>query len=240
MSDSKPAKHPGNGRLFSEQVRVGVADAAPSGRCRLDAIARWVQDVAYSDLVDAGLAGTGVWIVRRNRIVVERFPRFWEPVRLETWCSGSSRLCAERRTRLSKDAGTLAEAVTLWVNLDRDGGVPRRLGEDFHAVFGPSTAGRKVKARLNHPPAPGPSGEPGTWSFRATDLDVANHVNNAALWHVLEQELIAANPEPDRIDAEIEYHAPAALGAALLLRDGDMRWLTTPEGETLASIAVRT
>ena len=32
----------------------GIADAVGDGRVRLDAIARWLQDVAYADLIDAG------------------------------------------------------------------------------------------------------------------------------------------------------------------------------------------
>ena len=232
------ARFPGTGRLFRDRVRVGIADADPGGRCRLDAIARWIQDVAYEDLVDAGLAGAGVWVVRRNRIVVERFPRFWESLGVETWCSGSSRLCAERRTTFRDDAGVVAESATLWVNLEADGGVPRRLGDDFHAAFGASTAGRRVKSRLIHPPSPESTDEEPAWHFRATDLDVAAHVNNAALWHVLEQELIDAGDEPERVDAEIEYPSVATGATARLLRDGSMRWLTDGDGRTLASIKV--
>jgi acyl-ACP thioesterase len=175
-------------------------------------------------------------VVRRNRIVVERFPGFWGSLDVETWCSGSSRLCAERRTTFRDDAGVAAESATLWVNLETDGGVPRRLGDDFHAAFGPSAAGRRVKSRLIHPPAPEPTGEEPAWAFRATDLDVAAHVNNAALWHVVEQELIDAYDEPERIDAEIEYPSAATGAPARLLRDGSLRWLTDGDGQTLASI----
>ena len=32
----------------------GIADAVGSGRVRVDAIARWLQDVAYADIIDAG------------------------------------------------------------------------------------------------------------------------------------------------------------------------------------------
>ena len=64
------------GRAFEREMRPGIADADAAGRCRLDAIARWLQDVAYADIVDAGFEGRGAWIVRRTRIRVESFPRF--------------------------------------------------------------------------------------------------------------------------------------------------------------------
>ena len=230
------AGFPGKGRLYRDRVRVGIADADPERRCRLDAIARWLQDVAYADLADAGLEGAGEWVVRRNRIVVEQFPRFFEELSLETWCSGTRKICAERRTTLHGESGARAEAVTLWVNLDSETGVPRRLDESFHEVFGPSAEGGRVQVALTHPPAP--VSEPReTWSFRAADLDPAGHVNNAVVWEVLEQELVGSEPV-ERIDAEIEHPSVASGDPARLVRDGEMRWLTDEAGETLASIRV--
>src|SRR5689334_4323670 len=64
------------GRVFERPVQVGVADAAPGGRVRMDAIARWVQDLAYADVIDAQVADESLWVVRRMRIRAERFPRF--------------------------------------------------------------------------------------------------------------------------------------------------------------------
>ena len=57
---------------FERRMRAGIADADGAGRCRLDAMARWLQDIAYADLVDAGFEGRGAWIVRRTRIRVSR------------------------------------------------------------------------------------------------------------------------------------------------------------------------
>ena len=91
----------GRGRTFERQVVPGLADAVGSGRVRLDAIARWLQDIAYADVVDAGLAGRGAWVVRRARLRVEAFPRFGEGVSLRTFCSAAGRLAAERRTSVA-------------------------------------------------------------------------------------------------------------------------------------------
>ena len=88
------------GRSYDQALRPGIADADDNGRCRLDAMARWLQDIAYRDLVDAGFEGRGAWIVRRNRIRVEAFPRFGEELELRTFCSGIGRFSAERRTTI--------------------------------------------------------------------------------------------------------------------------------------------
>ena len=70
------APAPTAGRVFTDHARVGLGDVDPAGRVRLDAIARWLQDAAFADLVDSTLPDDGVWIVRRLRLRVERFPRF--------------------------------------------------------------------------------------------------------------------------------------------------------------------
>src|SRR6185437_13652059 len=91
------ARHP-EVRAFCHPRQPGFADCAPSGRVRLDALACWLQDVAYADVQHAGLERAAVWVVRRTRIRVNRFPRFGEHFQLTTFCSGIGRMWAERRT----------------------------------------------------------------------------------------------------------------------------------------------
>jgi acyl-CoA thioesterase FadM len=111
---------PAGGRVFTQTMRPGLADCAPSGRIRLDALARWLQEIAYADVEDAGLADSAVWVVRRTRLLVSRFPRFAERWTLSTFCSGLGRMWAERRTTITCDGAEAAEveAVSLWVHLD--------------------------------------------------------------------------------------------------------------------------
>ncbi len=111
------------------------------------------------------------------------------------------------------------EALALWVHLDPDGAHPRPLPDGFEAVYGATAAGRRVRARLRHPAAP-PDGAPRRpWRFRAADLDLAGHVNNAVYWQVLEEELVPAEPVA-AVDAEIEYRAPGGAGRGRRRRRG--------------------
>ena len=64
---------PAEGRVFTHRDRVTLADVSPSGRARLDALARWLQDAAYDDALDSGLDG-GAWIVRRLALRVRALP----------------------------------------------------------------------------------------------------------------------------------------------------------------------
>jgi acyl-ACP thioesterase len=228
---------PAGGRVFRHGAAAGLADVAPSGRARLDAIARWLQDAALADVVDSGLDGGGVWVLRRLRLAVARFPRLGEAVEVATFCSGTGALVAERRSTVLLAAAPVVEAVALWVHLDPDGAHPRPLPEGFESVYGRAAAGRRVRARLRHPAAP-PAGAPSSpWRFRAADLDVAGHVNNAVYWQVVEEELVAAEPDGG-CDVEIEYRAPGDVGDAAVLSDDGMRWIAAGGGDVLATVLI--
>jgi acyl-ACP thioesterase len=229
---------PQRGRVFSQWQRPGLGDCAPSGRVRLDALARWLQDVAYFDVEDAGLADSAVWVVRRTRIRVGRFPRFGERHRLLTFCSGMGKMWAERRTSivLADSGRSDVEAVSLWVHLDPASKRPFPFSEQEVDTYGDAADGRRVTARLRHPPPPAlhPSIY---WRFRATECDVADHVNNAAYWQPLEEELLSG-AELDALDVEIEFRTPAQPGEKLVVRDGNRRWIVDPAGEIHASITL--
>ena len=221
------------GRSFEQAMRPGIADADGSGRCRLDAIARWLQDIAYADLVDAGFEGRGAWIVRRTRIRVDAFPSFGEDLELRTFCSGIGRFSAERRTSVSGETADV-ETVALWVCLDPERGRPMRFPPEFISIYEESAAGRDANVRLRHPDPP-EGAERASWTFRASEMDPAGHINNSHYWTPLEEEL-AAGPQPEAIDAEIEYRDPAKPGEVTLLHEGLSLWIASTDGAVHASI----
>ncbi len=225
------ADEPESGRVFEHTLLPGIADGIGDMRIRLDAVARWLQDVAYADLIDAGFEQEGVWIVRRVRLRVQAFPRFGEPVTVRTFCSGVGRFSAERRSTVRGATGRV-DAVALWVWIDASG-EPMRFPERFVDIYGESAAGRGAPIRLRHPEPPA-AAERSEWSFRAADVDVAGHVNNSHYWAPLEEQL--AGTQPDGIDAEIEHREPALPGPAVVLRQGSGTWIAGADGAVHASI----
>jgi acyl-ACP thioesterase len=214
----------------------GLADCAPSGRIRLDALARWLQDVAYADVEDAGLEAAAVWVVRRTRMRVDRFPRFAERCTVRTFCSGIGRMWAERRTTVVRpgEESPDVEAVSLWVHLDPELRRPTPLTEAELDTYGHPAHDRRISARLRHPP-PGEAERQWDWHFRTTECDLADHVNNAAYWQPLEEELLS-EADPNSIDVEIEFRSGAQPGAKRILASGERRWITSAEGEAHASL----
>lgn len=223
-------------RTFVLPVRAGLGDCAPSGRLRLDAVARWLQDVAYADVEDAGLERHALWVVRRTQLEVRRFPRFAERAAGTTFCSAMGRMWAERRTTITLDGETepSIHALALWVHLDPQTGRPMPFSPEEISRYAAPTDVR-LSARLRHPrPPEGAAARP--WRFRQTDLDIAGHVNNAAYWQCVEEELLLAKAEPAALTVEMEYRGPAQPGEMRLVAEGQHRWILSAEGELHASV----
>ena len=237
---------PGAGaRVFRTARRVRLGDVRPGDGARLDALARYLQDVAADDIGETEVAGDHRWVVRRTRLEVRRRPRYEETVDLVTWCSGIGAAWAERRTSIVGSAGVAVEAVSLWVSLDPVTMRPAPLGERFGLIYGPAAAGRSVAARLLHGPAP--AGIPWrVWPLRVGDFDVLGHVNNTAGWAILEDELACDAPGARVGTAEVEYRRaigdgaePGPLGQVRVCsaRWGDIMrvWVSDDAGEVALS-----
>ncbi|CAN5125961.1 acyl-[acyl-carrier-protein] thioesterase [soil metagenome] len=210
---------PERGRRFSAERRVRWGDADRTGRLRLDAIARYLQDVANDDSRDAGFDPSAPWVVRRTLIAVDRAPRVGEMVTLTTFSGGHGSRWAERRTSLRGSEGGRVETAALWIFVDPASGRPARLTHEFHATYDEVAGGRAVSARLHHS-EPADDAERRPWPLRATDLDALGHVNNAATWAAVEDELACRARVSVR--AELEY--PNAIGpvdAVELVTDAD-------------------
>jgi acyl-ACP thioesterase len=183
--------------------QVGLADVRPDGRMRLDAIARVVQDVADRDAASAPIDAMGVWILRRLALDVVHTPRFRADLTLRTSCTGTGARWAERTTSIDVGGRRCIAATAVWVHTDPKSGAPIALPKDFDRIW--DGGNRRVSARLQHQ-GPAADRRAMPWPLRATDLDVVGHVNNAAYWAPVEEEL-ARRGRPPVERAEIEFRA---------------------------------
>lgn len=200
---------PTAGRRFVMEQSVRMGDTTASGRLRLDAAARYLQDVADDDAREA-LGADGGWLVRRTRLVVRTPAVLRERLTLTTFCSGLGGRWAERRTLLRGDRAADLDAESLWVHVDLQTGRPARLPAEFENRYGEAAGGRTVSARLRH--SDPPETVPAAFAFplRAVDVDVMGHVNNAVGFAVVE-ELLRASPSLRwPLVVEVEYREPMA------------------------------
>ncbi len=162
----------------------------------------------------AGWDGSYLWLLRRVALAIRGYP-----------CAPGAKvfvadlLLGHRPAVLGRAHhdvvsgadGDLIQSTAIWVAVSADGR-PVTLDEEFYRVYGPSTEGRQVSARLagirgRLSPATGTA----AWPLRAVDFDTAGHVNNAVHWAAVEDELAGLDWLPGH--AELEYHRPILPGA---------------------------
>ena len=213
MDPSPPPFRPDPaGRVYTTRRIVRSTDVVPSGRLRLDALARYLQTAAEDDVADAGLTEPVVWLVRRCELRILALPAMGERLTVATFCSGTGARWAERTTTLSRaDGRPVVQATAVWAAVGRADGRPVPPSPAFLAIYGEAAGGRVVSVRLSHPrPDAALDGNgadlstpPRDWPLRAVDFDTAGHVNNAVHWAVVEDELAAGGRLPGT--AVIEY-----------------------------------
>jgi acyl-ACP thioesterase len=221
------------GRRFSANRPIRLADADARGRLRHDAIARYLQDIAADDVLDAGWApDEHIWVVRRTVLDVLQPFVADTGVELTTWCGAVAGSAAARRTSVVGDRGGHVEAEMIWIHLGPDL-QPQRLGDRFLAIYEASAEGRRASTRLKLPGPPlGATAAP--WTLRSTDIDQLGHVNNAAYWIAVEEQLELGSPHR----AVLEYRQLLDLGDAVeLQQSGEALWFVVG-GEVRAAVAL--
>ena len=134
----------------------------------------------------------GLWILRRLELRIAATPRFRAEVTARTWCSGIGARWAERTHAAARRRRAVCRGDrALGAHRSRTRARRSPLPAGFDAVWGATADGRKVSARLRHAAPPAGRARVAPWPLRATDLDVVGHVNNAAYWAAVEDELAA-------------------------------------------------
>jgi acyl-ACP thioesterase len=233
-----------SGRVFRAQRRIRLSDARADGRLRLDAAARYLQDVASDDVDDIGLEdGVHVWVVRRAVIdVMEPFSTD-RSVELATWSGGLGRSWAARRSSIAGDAGGRIEAEVTWVYVDSRNMSLERLPAWMIDVYGEASAGRQASTKLTLPREPSADARSTPWPLRVSDIDLLAHLNNAVYWAALETVLAEHAPGLHRLRGIVEYRQAIDLSQTLELRTestetGVLVWFVA-DGVSAATAEIR-
>jgi acyl-ACP thioesterase len=229
------------GRTYTTRRRVRLADMAQDGRVRLDALVRYLQDVAIEDVQETGWGlPDHLWFIRRIRLAIAAPFVGDRTIAVTTWCSGLAAIAAGRRWSLEGDAGGRMEVDSVWIHLGPDAR-PARL-EQF-GVYAEAAAGRHVSTKLDLPAVP-ESAARVTWPLRSTDIDLHGHVNNAVYWQAVEHRVAAAGNELRRpLGARLDYGDPLSLEDAVELAEWtsgdryDVAFLVDGRTKAFASLA---
>jgi acyl-ACP thioesterase len=211
-----PDGHPD---VFDRQWPLRVGDIDRTGRLRLDASARHIQDIGQDQLREMGFEETHpLWIVRRTMLDLVRPIEFNDMLRLRRWCSGTSNRWCEMRVRIDGKRGEgLIESEAFWININRETQMPSRIADDFLAGLHKTTSVDRLRWKSYLKPGSRDDAvEIHEFPVRVTDIDLFDHMNNSVYWSVIE-DYLASHPELMRppLRITIEHEAPVALGDKL-------------------------
>lgn len=213
------APYPSKGAVFSNSWPVRTGDIHPDRTLRLDAVARYLQDLGFDNLEANGAAQTHpLWVVRRTVIDVIR-PITWpDTVRLHRWCSAlSSRWCT-MRVRIESDGGGLIETEGFWININPRNGMPSRISDDFLVPLATTTDEHRLTwRRWITDVAPDTAGR--EFCLRSNDIDPFDHVNNAVYWQPAETSWMTHPSLPQApYRAVLEYMKPITIDETVEIR----------------------
>lgn len=219
-------------RVFESKRRIRVADCDSRGKLRVDAIARYLQDIGYDDTEDIGVGDGGLWVARSIEMDfsgITKWPNRNEFIGLSTFCSGIGHAFAQRCVDIKSKSNESIRTLTVWVSIDERGKptqVPSWLAQAYPFA-------EKIKSKRTLEVIDPQQEFDGTivdWPLRASDLDINNHANNSVAFDALyESAQIMDVKQPKQV--RIEYHHPLGVGdnTNIFMRQSDFgfeAWLT--------------
>lgn len=222
-SDITPLSAPRPGAPhFDATYRIRTGDVDSAFRLRLDGAARLLQDIANDNIEQSGFQDSDpFWILRRTVIDVYSPIEWPGSIELSRWCGATSSRWSNMRVRMTSPAQAdafnthpgpdgLIETEGFWIKVNEKG-LPSRMSDGMAEMVAGMTDELRLRwvAMNTDTPPEQPSVADRRHRLRVTDFDPFEHLNNAAYWAMVEDEL-AEHPDlrdrPHR--AVIEYLAP--------------------------------
>lgn len=207
-------------RAFAASWPVRLGDTDGQDRLRLDAVARYLQDIGFDhlDAVEDGDAHQA-WIVRRTVIDVYEPIEFGDRVQLRRWADALSNRWCDMRIQLKGERGGHIEAAAFLIHIDPVAGRPARMSDAFMAPMLASTTEHRLRWRAALSELDDLDVEAVPFPLRVTDVDRLGHVNNAVYWEAVE-EALAAHPDRHELPyrAIVEHVGPVMAGDKVVLR----------------------
>jgi acyl-ACP thioesterase len=178
-------------------LTVSYRDVDRDAQLLLAAVFKYLQEAAikHADQFDAGTRAVAArgesWVLSRLAATIHRYPRYEEPVRVETWSSGIRAFKGYRDFRIRRGDELLVSASSLWLYVDLRSKSLVRVPADVAAGF-PIHAAPVFHPELDRlrlaPPREG-AAPPLRVSVRYSDVDGNGHVNNTAYLDYLQTAL---------------------------------------------------
>lgn len=172
--------------MYTFESRVRYSETDETGRLSVTGIMNYLQDCSTFQSEDLGMGirylknKQRAWWLNSWQILIDRYPRLGERIRISTWPYGFKGIFGYRNFTVCDEAGNyLVRADSSWFFYDLEKNCPTRVSEDEIRGYG---AG---EAPLAMPPAGRKIALPGGYEEREPivaahhHLDTNHHVNNA-------------------------------------------------------------
>ena len=236
--------------MFEMESRIRYSELDSDGKLELSELLDYFQDCANFQSEDLGagyrklLAEQKAWFLCFWQVVIDRYPRFGERIRVQTFPYSYNRIFAKRNFRMLDERGEeLARANSVWFVFDFESGRPLADCGDYvkvypmdESVWEDAAPGRRIRIPKELQLVPQQPALVGK-----TLLDTNVHVNNAK-YVTLAEDFFPVDREVREI--RIEYREAAKLGDLVTPAVGtDGEWtyisLMKNEEDPYAVIAVR-
>lgn len=224
--------------IFEKSVQVRYSEVDLNGDITLDAIVDYLQDIVMLHAEDVGMGfrqikemGT-VWFLSTWQVEIIKTPRIYQNIKVRTNPYGFKGFFGNRNVWIEDESGNMmVRANSIWVYLDMNGMVPKRIEEKAIAPYEPlepmldmDYSTRKIAMPTNFTPlTPIP--------VRYSQLDTNKHVNNCEyIKTAMEVAEIKEMPKQLRV----EYKKSALLGNVFfpyICKENDSVYIDLRDGD---------
>ena len=169
---------------YSFESYVRYSEIGEDRNLTLNSVINYFQDCStfHSEHTGVGIdylqEKNRVWVLSSWQIVVDRYPKLCEKIKITTWPYAFKRFLGSRNFTMEDESGaTVAYANSLWTYLDLETGMPANVSEQqieaytLEEKYPMEYAPRKIKMPVD-------TAEYESFPVRPHHLDTNHHVNN--------------------------------------------------------------
>lgn len=200
---------------YTIDARVRYSEIDHRGTLTLPGVINYFQDCSTFQSEDIGYGVLRLkeqkraWVLSYWQIIVDRYPKMGEKIRVGTFATAFKRIIGERNFFLDDEAGNhLARAASVWVYMDVRRGRPVRPGDDEMQAYGQEDPldmpyeDRKIALPAECRPC-------GSFAVKRCHIDTNEHVNNCQYVQMAMEEIPAGRVVRQ---VRVEYKKSAVLG----------------------------
>ena len=201
--------------MYEFNSRVRYSEIDHHGTLTLPALINYFQDCSTFQSEDIGYGVERfqtegkAWVLSYWQVVVERYPKIGERVKVSTWATSFKGILAERNFQMVDESGqAVAYANSVWTFMDKQKGRPVKPGQDEIDAYGmEAPLEMHYEPRKIRLPEKMTDGE--TFKVRKYHIDTNEHVNNC---QYVQMALESLPKDKEVHQMRVEYKKSAVYG----------------------------